>query len=475
MSTQTTRVTSGRHRRLTEKENQRVTEREDTIRRKADKFKKSDKADRRARLRQQEADGEEVDKDELIASDIDDTEDNMFTERTVTTKLSAKKSLAYRSEKVPLAPVNNKGPKRGDVPMLVSSSDEDDDVAPVVPRRILPRKKVTRALIDDTENATTTTPVAMCMAKKHPRDDEDEDNDNDNGLLSPKYQKSTDGPKCPRAKDFDDFTQEVLAIAISVFRCKVSSKGPFPDTSTFETEMAQQAWQEACTKTGLNVALTPMLLKMITKRTSHVRGELKTKVRGVIQSFFGFRSGENKKTIARNRQHAEDLKDGYTFVYADMNKKTGLYKTEIIQMVINDMWFANKQDEGIRYHEYFNPISDVTIALVLAAIECGIDEWATGIKEDIAFSAASYKEVYEAHLHCLEDFEKHTVKYGIVRKLREMLHSNARFHSGAEPLSKTMVPALGVSAFDAAIREWEDPEAEDDDEEVPEGDLSPGI
>ncbi|GBE83181.1 hypothetical protein SCP_0502280 [Sparassis crispa] len=240
MSTQTTHVTSGCHHHLTEKENQRMTEREDTICCKADKFKKSDKADCRAHLCQQEADSEEVDKEKLIVSDIDGTEDNMFTKRTVTTKLSAKKSLAYCFEKVPLASVNNKGPKRGDVPMLVSSSDEDNDVVPVIPRCILPRKKVMRALIDDTENATTITPVAMCMAKKHPCDDEDEDNDNDDGLLSPKYQKSTDGPKCPRVKDFDNFMQEVLVITISVFQCKVSSKGPFPDTSTFETEMAQR-------------------------------------------------------------------------------------------------------------------------------------------------------------------------------------------------------------------------------------------
>ncbi|KAL6300199.1 hypothetical protein BKA93DRAFT_716378, partial [Sparassis latifolia] len=137
--------------------------------------------------------------------------------------------------------------------------------------------------------------------------------------------------------------QEVLTIAIAIFRCMVSTKASFPDTSTFEIEM-------------------------ITKRTSHVRGELKTKVCGVIQSFYDFRSGKNKSTISRNCQHAEDLKDGYSFVYEDSAMKKGLYKSEIIQMVINDMWFANKHDEGVRYHGYFNPMPVVTIALVLTAV-----------------------------------------------------------------------------------------------------------
>ena len=32
------------------------------------------------------------------------------------------------------------------------------------------------------------------------------------------------------------------------------------------------------------------------------------------------------------------------------------------------MWFANKHDEGVVYHEYFNPLSDVTVALVLTSV-----------------------------------------------------------------------------------------------------------
>jgi hypothetical protein len=58
----------------------------------------------------------------------------------------------------------------------------------------------------------------------------------------------------------------------------------------------------------------------ITSYASHVRGELKTKVRLIIEHY-GFESGQHKRTIKRNRELAEELKEGYHFVYSvcDLN------------------------------------------------------------------------------------------------------------------------------------------------------------
>ncbi|KAH9910619.1 hypothetical protein B0H21DRAFT_668586, partial [Amylocystis lapponica] len=238
----------------------------------------------------------------------------------------------------------------------------------------------------------------------------EEDHGDRNNVLRPKMQKANDGSARPKAADFDDITQEVLSIAVAVFRCLICTQAPFPDTSALELDMAKRAWREACEKTGLNVMLTPTLLKMITRRTSHVRGELKSKTRALVQSFYGFRSGQNKRIIARNRQLAEDLKEDYLFVYEVgllIYKRTGLYKTDILNMIIGDMWFSNKQDEGVLYHEYFNPMPKATMALIFAAIECSIDEWATGIKDDIKFTTTAYKDVFNAHLRCLDAFEEH--------------------------------------------------------------------
>jgi len=48
--------------------------------------------------------------------------------------------------------------------------------------------------------------------------------------------------------------------------------------------------------------------------------------------------------------------------------RKGLFHNKNIQKVVNAMWFANKQDEGVVYHEYFKPLPDVALALVLTGV-----------------------------------------------------------------------------------------------------------
>jgi Domain of unknown function (DUF6532) len=58
-----------------------------------------------------------------------------------------------------------------------------------------------------------------------------------------------------------------------------------------------------------------MINLQITNRASHLRGELKTKARPIVETFYDFESGNHRKTIAKNRSIAEDLKEGYGYAY----------------------------------------------------------------------------------------------------------------------------------------------------------------
>ena len=49
--------------------------------------------------------------------------------------------------------------------------------------------------------------------------------------------------------------------------------------------------------------------------------------------------------------------------------RKGLFRNKNIQKVVNAMWFANKQDDGVSYPEYFKPMPDITVALVLTAVQ----------------------------------------------------------------------------------------------------------
>ena len=46
----------------------------------------------------------------------------------------------------------------------------------------------------------------------------------------------------------------------------------------------------------------------------------------------------------------------------------GFLKVPIIQKIVNTMWFANKNDEGIKYQTWFKPFPLPALALILTAV-----------------------------------------------------------------------------------------------------------
>ncbi|KAG1857810.1 hypothetical protein F4604DRAFT_1685106 [Suillus subluteus] len=252
-----------------------------------------------------------------------------------------------------------------------------------------------------------------------------------------KMKKIFDSPhQCMKASDFDKISKEILGTATSIFRCLIVTWAPFPDGVAVEMRLAKEAWHEACKIKGVKVKLTPPAVKMLLLRISH--------------------SSHLKEVIRKNRDLAESLKDGSAFVFKDWISKTGIYKSKLLQDSINIMWFANQNDEGIIYHKYFNPIPVEVVALVLTAIECCIDEWLQGLKEDIKFTLAAYATVYQVHFDLLQRFHERTELYKLLERLCDSLHDRAHLHAGVEAL--TMLSAaswIGDKAFDDAIREYQ--------------------
>ncbi|KAJ7760107.1 hypothetical protein DFH07DRAFT_717517, partial [Mycena maculata] len=233
--------------------------------------------------------------------------------------------------------------------------------------------------------------------------------------------KTSTSSNRPRAKDFDDETKEYITTAIDFFRCYASTEKPFPDHIE-EGGMVRRAWRAAEDVIGPKQVLTPAIAKLISNRGPHMRGELKTKVKAIAEVIYGFKTGNNKKTIIFNRKLAEDLKEGSSFAFKDPKEKKGLYKHEIIQRSANVMWFANRRDEGPTHPEFFNPFPVTAFALILAAVENCIDEFLTGVKTDVPFTANDYRSVYESHLKSLEEFKEHTEKYRLLDRILLRMH-----------------------------------------------------
>ncbi|KAF8193587.1 hypothetical protein K438DRAFT_1828910 [Mycena galopus ATCC 62051] len=273
-------------------------------------------------------------------------------------------------------------------------------------------------------------------------------------------QKINDHQGRARAKDYDSTTQEIVATAVMYFRCLLATVDGFPDHAS-ETHLLNLAWAMARDEHKIEMDLTPDIAKLITSQMSQMRGEVKSEVRGLIELTFGFASGQNKKNIRKNHQLAEDLKEDMGYAYEVNPSKSqgrkGLYKAGIIQKTTNLMWFGNRRAEGAMNPEMFGPaLPKPTLALVLTAIECGIDEWATGIKTDVPFTSADYRTTYTDHIASLTAFEKRSAPRDILGNILTRLHNVGRFHSGSQPLVAARTISLSTSAIDAAIKEYDE-------------------
>ncbi|KAF8179780.1 hypothetical protein K438DRAFT_1211385 [Mycena galopus ATCC 62051] len=263
----------------------------------------------------------------------------------------------------------------------------------------------------------------------------------DEDLRPAQAQCTTASGSRPKAKDFDDVTQEIISLAITEYRVLLSSEYAFPE-SPAELGYLGRAWTTSCTKLNVVIELTPTISKLVRPalslrflemtclqvrgRGSHMRGELKTKVKPLAELMYEFASGQNKKTIAANRQRSEELKENLTFTFRDIKGRKGIYRHPLLQKVVNAMWFANRRDEGPRYPAAFNPFPKAALALVLTAVENCIDEWATGIRTDIPFTSSEYRRVYDSHIEALNRFETQTQPHKILGNILVRLHNLGR-------------------------------------------------
>ncbi|TFY50986.1 hypothetical protein EVJ58_g10796, partial [Rhodofomes roseus] len=223
-------------------------------------------------------------------------------------------------------------------------------------------------------------------------------------------------------------------------------------------------WGEACKTLDVNYAADRGVIKIL-------RGELKSKVRPLVESLYGFNGSSAKKAIRENRDKAAALTSDSLFAYKDPAldrpqgaDAEGIYRHPIIQKAINATWFMNRSDEGILYKEYFSPaISIGMMALILTAVQCCIDEWGTGKRSGVSFYENEYKPVYLSHKANLLAFDDLCDDaHSLLLKLRKKLYKEARFHSGAEDTERTAV-TLSHDALTRALQQAMDAGDDDDD------------
>ncbi|KIJ11911.1 hypothetical protein PAXINDRAFT_15242 [Paxillus involutus ATCC 200175] len=291
------------------------------------------------------------------------------------------------------------------------------------------------------------------------------------GWRNPKKIRATQGRAA--ARDYEPAVQQILKIATGLFRSRLTAEGAYPDRMA-QIAWAKEAWLEACQMCEAQILFNDEIIQLITNRVWQLSGELKTKIRPLVETMYGFENSVKPAVVGRNRALVEDLKTDFGLCYQSLGNpdedvpRSGLYEHRIIQKAINIAYYCNKKDEGVVYSQYFQPFPLRGVALMLTVIENCIDEWSEGERMDVHFSEPTYKDVYDKHVVNLRRFNAQTKEYGILPKMLKRLDANGRLNARVdvkvEASRQTLLPDDAIAA---AIREYQERAGEnsgDDDE-----------
>ncbi|KAH9170013.1 hypothetical protein EDB89DRAFT_1369748 [Lactarius sanguifluus] len=203
----------------------------------------------------------------------------------------------------------------------------------------------------------------------------------------------------------------VAAIAPSVYRVYVICKDAFP-TPQMKSEWAMEP-------TDSNIELFIKAKKTITD---------------AVDFFYDFDERHSPNIADRNKFLVHALLFNMSFVFREHNPGESRhypYQHPAIQKAINIMWFRNREDDGVMFHEHFPPMPIPAIAFILTLIECCIDEWADGIRKETRWKEVQFQTAYETHIKMLRHFQQLGVVQGVeFEHMRSDLIKDARRHAG---------------------------------------------
>ncbi|KAI0741313.1 hypothetical protein C8Q80DRAFT_1110274 [Daedaleopsis nitida] len=227
----------------------------------------------------------------------------------------------------------------------------------------------------------------------------------------------------PRLMDYDTEAQDIIVHAVPFFKLMISGEYAYPDALR-ERVWAKQAWAQATHK--LQVLLAPDIgaLQVIEQYAWNLRSELKTAAKSYVQGVFGFKTGTSSAVMAHNRDLANALLKDSSFTYQNRGgpeeQPSGLYEAEILQMVINRVYYKGTKDDGVILRQFYTPFPLPALALVISAIQCAIDKWSTGQWNGVQFREIEYKPIYDRHIKALKKFRDNSIKilqFDIVRDI----------------------------------------------------------
>ncbi|KAJ7723078.1 hypothetical protein B0H16DRAFT_1599478 [Mycena metata] len=271
---------------------------------------------------------------------------------------------------------------------------------------------------------------AYPRARKRQRaiDDEEDSEEEDDDAGEPS------APKKKKSRSIADLPEEHQKICDAAFdnlKIELTLHTPFPvsvgrgrsaraHTDKF-TELLLTAFTEAAFELELeDVEPTKADLALIRSRVPQFRSGLKATAREFVPGAYGFvdiltlrnpTQADINTQVEKNRHKVNGLLE--TFIYTDPDKISPetMFGHQIFQHVFTAYYFGDGDKNRAFYFEGKGELPFVTIALVVVAVLCAIEEWSTGRrqtkKEAKKFSHKNYAKTYEATLAGLKKWQGH--------------------------------------------------------------------
>ncbi|KLO06260.1 hypothetical protein SCHPADRAFT_1002450 [Schizopora paradoxa] len=296
-------------------------------------------------------------------------------------------------------------------------------------------------------------------------DEEDSDSDQEDGAITKVVasERVEHGPPVKRSKanevtgsrpknsDLDPWHRKLVDRSQVLYRSYIANRNAFPSAQE-ESDAVRSCWNRACKEDdGVAIELDSTSEKL-------VRGEIKYKARPIAASLYGIDNLSDRQD-AKNviRQRVEMLLDRQAFTYADPDTRTGFLQSKVIQKILNDTFFHNRNADGVvLLSDYCLPeagVSFALLALICTATECCLDEWESGEKIAIQFSATQYELKYRSHCSTFASVAEKPGGPNAVKKLCIKYMKRAMRHGGIDPNNINGDVKLNDDDIDAGFTE----------------------
>ncbi|KAJ7148840.1 hypothetical protein C8R46DRAFT_1310955 [Mycena filopes] len=202
----------------------------------------------------------------------------------------------------------------------------------------------------------------------------------------------------PKAADYEPVVRALLIRAMSEYTVNIVTKNAFPPLD-LQLRWAKESFRSACRAADLHFTITDRMIKLITKRGSHVRSQIVTACRALFAPHYKFnRTSTSTSAIKFNRDLSTDLCYNARFHYKDVDAATGFAENSIFNHIRQAVIFKNKTSLGAVFTSRFNPYPEPATALEFTAVHFCAKEYSTGQFIRADFLEKDVIDDYNTHL-----------------------------------------------------------------------------